>query len=102
MTQIQRSPQFDFDTTLRKDSPPLAGGTKYMSNSKITLEDLLASQSSVLNRIARDLEEMNGHPSAGHNSSTSGHNSAGTHNSHTSGVSSAPPLKPKKSNDESR
>ena len=66
-----------------------------MSSDKITLDDLLASQSSVLTRIARDLEEMDSdHPAmAGHFSSTSGHKSSGTHSSHTSGVSSAAPLK---------
>lgn len=65
-----------------------------MSN-KITLDDLLASQSSVLTRIARDIEEFNDHPSmAGHNSYTNGHNSNGTHTSHNSGVSAAPPLTP--------
>lgn len=66
-----------------------------MSETKITLDDLLASQSSVLTRIARDLEEMDGdQPTmAGHFSSTSGHKSSGSHSSHTSGVSSAAPLK---------
>ena len=64
-----------------------------MANSNITLDDLLAGQSSVLARIARDLEDMGDtHPTAGHNSQTSGHNSAGSHSSHTSGVSAAPPL----------
>lgn len=64
-----------------------------MSNSNITLDDLLAGQSDVLARIARDLEDMgDSHPTAGHTSQTSGHNSAGTHSSHTSGVSAAPPL----------
>lgn len=62
---------------------------------KITLDDLLASQSTVLARIARDLETSDeSHPSMGHNSSTSGHNSSGTHSSHTSGVSAAPPYVP--------
>lgn len=62
-----------------------------MSGDDISLDDLLAAQSSVLNRIARDLEEMDGlNPSmAGHNSTRSGHTSSGTHTSHTSGVSSA-------------
>ena len=61
-----------------------------MGNSKISLDDLLAAQSSVLTRIARDLEELDDrHPSMAHNSTTSGHNSSGTHTSHTSGVSSA-------------
>jgi hypothetical protein len=61
-----------------------------MSNSKISLDDLLAAQSSVLTRIARDLEELDDrHPSMAHNSMTTGHNSSGTHTSHTSGVSSA-------------
>ena len=65
-----------------------------MSNSNVTLDDLLAGQSSVLARIAKDLEDMDGlHPTAGHNSSTTGHNSTGTHTSHTSGVSSAPALR---------
>lgn len=62
---------------------------------KITLDDLLASQSTVLARIARDLETIDGsHPSMGHNSSTTGHNSSGTHSSHTSGVSAAPAYVP--------
>lgn len=65
-----------------------------MSN-KITLDDLLAAQSSVLTRIARDLEEADDHhPNmAGHYSQTSGHNSNGSHASHSSGVSAAPALK---------
>lgn len=64
-----------------------------MSNSKITLDDLLAGQSNVLARIARDLEEMgDSHPTAGHFSTTTGHNSSGSHSSHASGVSAAPPL----------
>ena len=64
-----------------------------MSNSNITLDDLLAGQSSVLARIARDLEDMGDtHPTAGHNSQTGGHNSSGSHTSHTSGVSAAAPL----------
>ena len=61
-----------------------------MSNSKISLDDLLAAQSSVLTRIARDLEELDDRrTNMAHNSTTSGHNSSGTHTSHTSGVSSA-------------
>lgn len=60
----------------------------------ITLDDLLSAQSGVLNRIARDLEEMDDHSKnmAGHYSSTSGHTSSGSHSSHSSGVSSAVPL----------
>jgi hypothetical protein len=60
----------------------------------ITLDDLLATESTVLNRIARDLEERDFTETnmAGHYSSTGGHSSSGTHNSHTSGVSSAIPL----------
>ena len=71
-------------------------------SSKITLDDLLSAQSSVLTRIAHDLEETDDrHPSmAGHNSSTSGHNSGGTHNSHTSGVSSAPNYNPNDKKDD--
>lgn len=62
-----------------------------MSNSKVTLDDLLAAQSEVLNRIAKDLEgDLDGSlPTAGHNSMTSGHNSKGSHTSHNSGVTSA-------------
>jgi hypothetical protein len=66
-----------------------------MSNREISLDDLLAAQSSVLTRIARDLEELDDrHPSMAHNSMTTGHNSSGTHTSHTSGVSSAASFTP--------
>lgn len=65
-----------------------------MSKSDITLDDLLAGQSTVLARIARDLEDMGDkHPTAGHFSSTSGHTSSGSHSSHSSGVSAAPALR---------
>ena len=63
-------------------------------DNKITLDDLLATESEVLNRIARDLEELDFTDTnmANHSSTTSGHSSSGRHISHTSGVSSAIPL----------
>jgi len=49
----------------------------------ISLDDLLSSQSDVLNRIARDFEDDEKFPT-GHQSSTSGHRSGGSHSSHSS------------------
>lgn len=48
---------------------------------KLTLDDLLKSESEALRRIARDAHTNR---MAGHNSSTNGHNSSGVHNSHSS------------------
>lgn len=49
----------------------------------ITLDELLSSESSMLQRIGRELEDevvlM-----AGHSSTTSGHRSSGSHSSHSS------------------
>ena len=65
-----------------------------MSDNEITLDDLLAAQSSVLKRIASDLEMMDdSNPTMGHYSMTNGHNSSGSHSSHSSGVSAAAPYK---------
>lgn len=65
--------------------------------SRLSLEDLLAAESEVLKKIAADLEGESGgsRNMAGHNSMTTGHNSSGTHTSHSSGVTSAnvPPEK---------
>lgn len=64
---------------------------------RVRLEDLLAAESEVLKRISADLEGESGRSRhmAGHNSMTTGHNSSGSHTSHTSGVTSAsvPPVK---------
>ena len=51
-------------------------------NDFVTLDDLISSNSDVLNRIARDFESDN--QTTAHNSSTSGHSSNGSHNSHSS------------------
>lgn len=65
--------------------------------SRLSLDDLLAAESEVLKRIAADLEGDSSQTSqmAGHNSLTNGHNSSGSHSSHSSGVTSAsvPPTK---------
>ena len=68
---------------------------------RVRLEDLLAAESEVLKRIAADLESESSRSRhmAGHNSMTYGHNSSGTHTSHSSGVTSAS-VPPTKSNDE--
>ena len=53
-----------------------------VSKPRISLDDLLQSESEVLRRIA---EEIDAPPhAAGHSSTTSGHRSGGTHSSHTS------------------
>ena len=59
--------------------------------SRVRLEDLLAAESEVLRKIAADLEgeSSRSRQAAGHLSTTSGHNSSGTHSSHSSGVTSA-------------
>lgn len=61
---------------------------------KFNLEDLLQTESEVLNRIAKDLEirDLTETNMAGHNSIRTGHSSNGCHASHSSGVSSAIPL----------
>ena len=71
--------------------------------SRITIDDLLAAESDVLQRIADDIAgETDSCPSmAGHQSVTTGHRSSGTHTSHNSGVTSAavPPKEDNKDND---
>ena len=54
----------------------------------LTLDDLLKSESAVLKRIG--LQAIEGPIAAGHYSSTSGHNSSGSHGSHTSAKSERP------------
>jgi hypothetical protein len=54
----------------------------------ITLDDLLKSESAVLQRIGK--EAMDGPKAAGHTSSTTGHNSGGSHTSHTSAKTERP------------
>ena len=56
------------------------------SEHQITLEDLMASESAVLKRLAEDFQEDDSHVMSAHNSTTSGHNSSGTHTSHTSAI----------------
>ena len=52
------------------------------AEAELTLKDLLESESEVLRRLGNI---SSGSPQmAGHNSSTSGHNSMGSHSSHTS------------------
>ena len=48
----------------------------------VTLDDLLSSNSDVLNRIARNIENAN--ETTAHSSQVSGHSSSGSHNSHSS------------------
>lgn len=52
----------------------------------LTLEDLMQSESAVLRRINDDFQQDEGLAMAGHNSTTTGHNSSGSHTSHTSAV----------------
>ena len=55
--------------------------------SKLTIEDLLHTESKVLDRIARELVDQEPRMMArGHNSRTSGHRSSGSHNSHSSAM----------------
>ena len=55
--------------------------------SNITLDDLMKSESEVLNDIAAELSPENiDMPKAHHNSHTSGHSSRGGHNSSTAKV----------------
>ena len=55
----------------------------------ITLDDLLSSDSEVLQRIGRELEDE-GLMMGGHQSSTSGHRSNGSHSSHSSSTVESP------------
>jgi len=56
-------------------------------NNNITLDDLIKSESEVLNEIALELSNENTErPSAFHNSHSSGHSSKGGHNSSTAKV----------------
>ena len=57
----------------------------------LTLDDLLVSESEVLKRIGRERLAQEA-ITAGHNSSTSGHNMSGTHQSHSMATSSDPNL----------
>jgi hypothetical protein len=52
------------------------------AQSRLTLEDLLASESSVLRRLGQ--EQTTNTPTTAHYSNTGGHNSSGGHSSHTS------------------
>lgn len=54
--------------------------------SNITLDDLMRSESEVLNDIAVELSSEHGSPMASHNSHSSGHSSRGGHNSSTAKV----------------
>ncbi|MFM0347884.1 hypothetical protein [Paraburkholderia sp. RL17-347-BIC-D] len=56
------------------------------ANASVTLEDLLESESSVLSRLAEELDGASTTNMAGHYSNTNGHNSSGSHTSHTSAV----------------
>ena len=53
---------------------------------KITVEDLIASESAVLARLAEEFNHEGSRILQAHNSMTSGHNSSGTHTSHTSAM----------------
>jgi len=56
-------------------------------NNNITLDDLIKSESEVLNEIALELSNENTErPSAYHGSHSSGHSSKGGHNSSTAKV----------------
>ena len=52
----------------------------------ITLDDLMRSESEVLNDIAVELSSEHGSPIAHHSSHSSGHSSRGGHNSSTAKV----------------
>ena len=56
------------------------------SSTSISLEDLLESESAVLSRLADELEGAATTNMAGHYSNTNGHNSSGSHTSHTSAI----------------
>ena len=55
--------------------------TEPVQEPKLTLEDLLSAESEVLKRVGRSYGVERA--MAGHYSSTSGHNSSGSHSSHT-------------------
>ena len=55
---------------------------------KLTLDDLLNAESSVLRRLGQDRATRT--TMAGHYSSTGGHNSSGSHSSHTSAKTERP------------
>ena len=59
---------------------------KLKSESALTLDDLMLSESAVLRRINDDFKRDEGSTMASHYSSTGGHNSSGTHSSHTSAI----------------
>lgn len=61
-------------------------GDNAKSEAALTLEDLMQSESAVLRRINDDFQQDEGNTMASHNSTTSGHNSSGTHTSHTSAI----------------
>ncbi len=54
----------------------------------LSLEDLLEAESEVLRRVGRDFATPL--QAAGHNSTRTGHNSSGTHTSHTSAMREDP------------
>lgn len=56
---------------------------KAVESESLTLNDLLNAESEVLRRIG-DEQSSNGPTMAGHYSNTTGHNSSGSHGSHTS------------------
>ncbi|VTY39420.1 Uncharacterised protein [Xylophilus ampelinus] len=56
------------------------------SEAALTLEDLMQSESAVLRRINEEFQQDEGNAMASHNSTTNGHNSSGTHTSHTSAI----------------
>ena len=60
------------------------------AESHVTLDDLLSSNSDVLNRIARSIDNAN--ETTAHSSSVSGHSSHGAHNSHSSSSQIEQPL----------
>jgi len=55
----------------------------------LSVEDLLEAESQVLQRVARDFANPS-HQMAGHNSTTTGHNSGGNHASHNSAMAEQP------------
>ncbi len=65
-----------------------------MSKDIFNVQDLAASESDVLKRIADDLSGGPSKSMAGHHSTTSGHKSGSTHSSHNSGVGNVKPENP--------
>lgn len=63
-----------------------SNGDQVQHVAALTLEDLMQSESAVLRRINDDFQQDEGFAMAAHNSTTSGHNSSGTHTSHTSAI----------------